>query len=286
MKSTPAPFPTAWHGTPQELPPGAPTIGWSLMQPWATLVAHGYKKLETRGKGTRCRGRVAIHASLSKPAWARQACADSPFIQHALQLLGYTFDSLPRGGVLAMATITDCRRMVAGPTQAAGELDIEALREQDPEEYAFGFYDAGRWAYTLAEVTSTPLLRCAGALGFWKLPQDVVSGLYAGIFDKYGPPAAPALVIGCDFATGPDVSHTVVMKRHPDGSYETLDPARAAPLLAEAERWQEPLVLVAGKATGHPFYLPASLAPQPSPPCQPPLPPSESSTSTPASAAS
>ena len=37
----------------------------SLIQPWASLIALGEKRIETRSWGTRYRGPLAIHASLS-----------------------------------------------------------------------------------------------------------------------------------------------------------------------------------------------------------------------------
>ena len=35
----------------------------SLWQPWASLIVHGIKGVETRGYPTNVRGRVAIHAT-------------------------------------------------------------------------------------------------------------------------------------------------------------------------------------------------------------------------------
>lgn len=44
---------------------GSPVSAISIRQPWAWLVACGFKQIENRSRPTRFRGRVAIHASSS-----------------------------------------------------------------------------------------------------------------------------------------------------------------------------------------------------------------------------
>ena len=49
----------------------------TLTQPWATLVALGVKRIETRSWRTPYRGLLGIHAAKSYPDWAREF-SDTP----------------------------------------------------------------------------------------------------------------------------------------------------------------------------------------------------------------
>ncbi len=44
--------------------------GLTLTKPWATLVALGHKRIETRSWSTVYRGPIAIHAAKGLPRWA------------------------------------------------------------------------------------------------------------------------------------------------------------------------------------------------------------------------
>jgi activating signal cointegrator 1 len=44
----------------------------TLTQPWATLVAIGAKRIETRSWPTNYRGPLAIHAAKGFPKWAKE----------------------------------------------------------------------------------------------------------------------------------------------------------------------------------------------------------------------
>ena len=48
----------------------------TLTQPWATLVAIGAKRIETRSWRTSYRGPLAIHAAKGFPKWAREFAQD------------------------------------------------------------------------------------------------------------------------------------------------------------------------------------------------------------------
>lgn len=64
----------------------------TLRQPWASLIAAGYKTVETRGQATKVRGRIAIHAGMSADIAACEAFGDDGV----------------RGRIVATATMTDC----------------------------------------------------------------------------------------------------------------------------------------------------------------------------------
>lgn len=128
----------------------------SLTQPWATLVAIGAKRIETRSWTTSYRGPVAIHAAKGFPRWARDIAQQPEFVQayidfgHGIQLVrhdnpdggGYhlgpdTTVDLPTGVIVAVANLFNVRS-TDNPECAP-----------DPRERLFGDYTTGRYAWYL-----------------------------------------------------------------------------------------------------------------------------------------
>jgi activating signal cointegrator 1 len=136
----------------------------TLMQPWASLVAIGAKRLETRSWTTRHRGKLAIHAARNFPGHARQLCRQEPF-RSVLARAGISDPGeLPRGMVLATCELTD---IVRGGRPAA--LAVAALLPVSPHEVWFGDFSPGRYAWVLDDVQ--PLAEpvpARGALGLWE----------------------------------------------------------------------------------------------------------------------
>jgi hypothetical protein len=113
-----------------------------LYQPWATLVATGAKRVETRAYppsrvGLRCGERIAIHAT--KTTRELRFCTLPYFRDHVPDPA-----ALPLGALLAECTLARARQI----TSAAAA----ALLARDPAEHAFGDYTPGRWAWVLADV--------------------------------------------------------------------------------------------------------------------------------------
>ena len=137
----------------------------SLWQPWASLVATGAKRIETRSWSTAYRGLLAIHAAKNlEPAASRPRLASEP-LRSALLRGGLGPGSvLPRGAVLAVARLVD-----VVPTEIA-RADAVAWGELH-----FGDFTPGRYAWYLDQVRvlSTPI-PCRGALGLWSPPPDVL----------------------------------------------------------------------------------------------------------------
>ena len=81
----------------------------SLTQPWATLVAMGAKRIETRSWATSYRGPLAIHASKGLPSWVADAVRGEPQFANALGDLfdphGRALGDLPRGFIIATAKL-------------------------------------------------------------------------------------------------------------------------------------------------------------------------------------
>lgn len=124
----------------------------SIRQPWASLVAHGIKKFETRSWRTDHRGWLAIHAS---KAFDHNVCYTEP-IQGVLIRLGITkADDLSLGAILAFAYLEDIV-----PTEEVIVPD---------RERGLGDFSAGRYAWRFDEVIRLPEPQPAkGALRLWE----------------------------------------------------------------------------------------------------------------------
>lgn len=132
----------------------------SLTQPWATLVAIGAKRIETRSWKTSYRGELAIHASQYFPQYSRDLCW-TPTFGGALVAAGITsLDQLPLGAVIAVGRLAD-----VGSTDWMRTMRTDLLT---PQELEFGNYDSGRYGWTCSDVVAlNQPVRAKGALGLW-----------------------------------------------------------------------------------------------------------------------
>ena len=87
----------------------------TLYQPWATLVAIGAKKIETRSWPTKYRGTIAIHAGLNKRYCGMKSkdyiCGNEPFndvLKAAWDRLHDPLDFMPLGAVVAVCDVEGC----------------------------------------------------------------------------------------------------------------------------------------------------------------------------------
>ena len=107
----------------------------TLHQPYATLIAIGAKRIETRGWRTLYRGPLAIHAARSLSPEMRALCVREPF-RTVLQQAGYTApEKSPLGAVVATCSLVDCL-----PTGADQGTRPHALPCMGTAEWAFGNY--------------------------------------------------------------------------------------------------------------------------------------------------
>jgi hypothetical protein len=127
----------------------------SLLQPWATLVVMGAKKIETRSWSTPFRGRILIHASLGK---AGSFFAKEPPFSNFIT----DFNALPFGAIIGEATLTTILRV------EDYELPDETMNRLTLEEKAFGDYSAGRYGWMLEDAIAyvTPI-PARGHLRLW-----------------------------------------------------------------------------------------------------------------------
>lgn len=134
----------------------------TIKQPWATLIALGEKKFETRSWQTKYRGIIAIHAGKSID---KNACNDS-WIKGVLKEHGITsYNDLPTGAFLATAELVECHKVIATLGYVSvftNGKTIEGL------EVAFGDYTEGRYAWELdnLKVLDEPI-EAKGQLSLW-----------------------------------------------------------------------------------------------------------------------
>ena len=171
----------------------------TLSQPWASLVASGAKRIETRPWRANCEyyGWLAIHAAAPPwrgpvdgvpmddlpPPWER---AVSLAVRGAL---GVTVDddlpTLPHRAVVAVARLDRC--LPVGRLQL-DEIETPRVRNAEDDHigpYAWterhlGDYRLGRWAWLLPDVVALPEpVPVRGQHGVWRVPDDVAAAVAA-----------------------------------------------------------------------------------------------------------
>jgi hypothetical protein len=134
----------------------------SYTQPYATAVAIGLKKIETRGWKTSHRGWIGIHAAKGFPPWARQFAQT----EHSL---GRMPAQLPLGAIIGFSRLVDIRR-----TEDL-YLKISAL------ERIYGDYGIGRFGWIMENAIKLEHpVPAKGALSLWEWepPPDVQEFLH------------------------------------------------------------------------------------------------------------
>jgi hypothetical protein len=143
--------------------------GLTVRQPYAQAIASGLKRIETRGRRTRCRGRLAIHASLGHAlplavadldkvlAHCRAAGVDTSAVRASLEAP----ESWSFGKIIALAELFDC-------------VPVEDLTP-DLVERAFGDYAPGRFGWRLARVVRLPVpVPARGMQGLWPMKPEIM----------------------------------------------------------------------------------------------------------------
>lgn len=142
----------------------------TIMQPWATLIALGEKKFETRSWSTKHRGQLAIHAGkkIDRDAYMREE------IYTTLQKHGIMFiDDMPTGAVVALCNLEECYKV--DNRSECGTIGLQANNGKfkvwggwRDNEYYFGDYADGRYAWELTDVKQLPVpVTAKGQQGLW-----------------------------------------------------------------------------------------------------------------------
>ena len=132
----------------------------SIWQPWASLIVHGFKSIETRSwlaPKSLIGETIGIAATKQIRPEQRIAAQDEEFVKHYAQTGLPQLDELPMGCVLGTALLHSCDLIT--------EADIEDITE---EELAFGWFSPGRFAWRLRYPRLFEIPRPArGAQGVW-----------------------------------------------------------------------------------------------------------------------
>jgi activating signal cointegrator 1 len=133
----------------------------SLWQPWASLIAWGLKRYETRSWATNYRGRLAIAATKTQPVDIKAQiirigyeAANDPYLGEFVDWVTSHPDEVPQGCIIAVAGKMECF-----PT---GYL----LSTIDPIERACGDWSEGRHAFKLVDSRPTHPIPWVGGQGF------------------------------------------------------------------------------------------------------------------------
>lgn len=147
----------------------ADVMAITLWQPWASLVAIGAKRYETRSWFTPYRGALLIHAAKKLDEDNAHEFVDNKPISAALYLAGYRqVGDVPRGAFVCLCDLTDCV-----PTERISE-------RTDPEfmlEKHFGDYSPGRFAWKLENLIRLDPIHARGYQQLWNPPQEIVDDL-------------------------------------------------------------------------------------------------------------
>lgn len=138
----------------------------TLIQPWASLMALGQKKIETRSWSTAFRGWMAITASKAFPREYRDLMSREPFTT-AMAGPEYPFSSdsgdLPRGAVVCIGRLYACR--------STNEDWIESLADTERQ---FGNYAPNRYGWCFNDLRPlTKPVPCRGMQGLWGVSADL-----------------------------------------------------------------------------------------------------------------
>ncbi len=166
----------------------------TIWQPWASLLACGAKKYETRSWTTQYRGPIAIHAAAKKipgqgnMPWEAFDAIATALAEHygACQFdwhLGGTkinsdgsdngFD-MPRGAVIAVGELVACRPIVSVGWTGSREERIAWVDEHlcphypSEQEIVFGDWTPGRYAWEIVNIKMLPKpIPAKGMQGLW-----------------------------------------------------------------------------------------------------------------------
>ena len=142
----------------------------SLWQPWATFVALGLKKFETRSWGTAYRGPLLIHAAKRPMTGIEKELVYYLKNEYGDLCACLNNAEFPLGALVASCELFDVLE--------SGK-DFQPL-EVDPLEYDLGNYEQGRFAWKLLSIKALEPISFKGSQGFFHVPDSVLQGVGHG----------------------------------------------------------------------------------------------------------
>jgi hypothetical protein len=128
----------------------------------------GAKKVETRSWATKYRGPLAIHASGFLRPMDAALCETEPFKAYITQRYRRAKD-LPLGQIIAIVNLVDCIEIpkpVNNLIYLFGKSGVWTVGTES-NEYRFGDYTPGRFAWILDDVKLISPIRAPGHLSLW-----------------------------------------------------------------------------------------------------------------------
>jgi len=143
----------------------------TVRQPWAHMIAHCGKNVENRGRQTRYRGLLAVHAGAAS-RWDRSG-EQSPLVRQAWRECGHLPAHLDRGSpwinlgaVIAVAELAGCHH-----SDECGRCS------------AWSQPDGWHWELRDVRPLRAPV-PCKGKLGLWRLPEYAEKGVREQLEDS------------------------------------------------------------------------------------------------------
>ncbi len=126
----------------------------TIKQPWATLIAKGYKEYEFRTWNTKYRGQLLIHAGNNIDA-------------EAMKRFEYLKLDYPRGQIIAKVNLVDCITL----TDEFGQY----LYKKNPNVYKWTITknDWEGYAFKLEDVKEIERINIKGNLGLWDYKGEI-----------------------------------------------------------------------------------------------------------------
>lgn len=170
----------------------------SLHQPWASAIASGAKRIETRSWGINARERIAIHAARTTEALQSEEWGRPALWVAVLQLQetqdrapGWLTRATPRGAVVAIVDLVDCVRV-----ERLRREDVDRPRHAYPRPFTereLGDYRPGRFGWLLENVVRLEQpVPCRGQQGLFELPGHVVKLIEARLEQQRQAPGGAA----------------------------------------------------------------------------------------------
>lgn len=128
----------------------------SIIEPWATLIKEGKKRIETRSWKTSYRGELYIHAS------SKLIDKSNPNLPNLLSLIPNT--PMSYGNIICKCRLVDCVYM-----------DKEFIKriQLDSQEFMCGDYKIGRYAWILDDIEELKEpIPAKGHLNIWNFNVD------------------------------------------------------------------------------------------------------------------
>ena len=138
----------------------------TLWDPWATLVAHGFKRYETRGWFIKHRGPLALHCAKRWETGQMDLCRTGLFERYLRDIDPIVTPYPPpqyRGCVIAVVSLVECVRI--------DSRFRDMIRNTvGPQEIEFGGWEDGRFAWKLVvmETFFDDPIPARGQQGLWR----------------------------------------------------------------------------------------------------------------------